>query len=67
VGEKTPSTKITEEYAKADPTYVQKTMVRPWQQCFEVLPNADEIRSCPRHTRTTGLSGVMGTVVGEVS
>lgn len=28
VGKKTPSTAITEEYAKADPIYVQKTMVR---------------------------------------
>lgn len=27
VGKKTPSTAITEEYAKADPIYVQKTMV----------------------------------------
>ncbi|KAK4447455.1 peptidase C65 Otubain-domain-containing protein [Podospora aff. communis PSN243] len=29
VGEKTPSTAITEEYAKADPIYVQKTMALP--------------------------------------
>ncbi|KAK0628228.1 peptidase C65 Otubain-domain-containing protein [Bombardia bombarda] len=29
VGKKTPSTAITEEYAKADPIYVQKTMVLP--------------------------------------
>ncbi|KAK0656283.1 peptidase C65 Otubain-domain-containing protein [Cercophora newfieldiana] len=29
VGEKTPSTAITEEYAKADPVYVQKTMALP--------------------------------------
>ena len=28
VGKKTPSTAITEEYAKADPVYVQKTLVR---------------------------------------
>jgi ubiquitin thioesterase protein OTUB1 len=27
VGEKTPSTAITEEYAKADPVYIEKTMV----------------------------------------
>lgn len=29
VGEKTPSTAITEEYAKADPVYVQKTLTLP--------------------------------------
>ncbi|KAK3693692.1 peptidase C65 Otubain-domain-containing protein [Podospora appendiculata] len=29
VGNKTPSTAITDEYAKADPVYVQKTMVLP--------------------------------------
>ncbi|KAL2016595.1 hypothetical protein VTK56DRAFT_3296 [Thermocarpiscus australiensis] len=29
VGDKTPSTAITEEYAKADPVYVQKTMMLP--------------------------------------
>ncbi|KAL2129719.1 hypothetical protein VTI74DRAFT_7399 [Chaetomium olivicolor] len=29
VGKKTPSTAITEEYAKADPVYVQKTLVLP--------------------------------------
>ncbi|KAK4236105.1 peptidase C65 Otubain-domain-containing protein [Achaetomium macrosporum] len=29
IGKKTPSTAITEEYAKADPIYVQKTMVLP--------------------------------------
>ncbi len=35
VGEKTPSHAISEEYAKADPTYVAKTLV----SCLSSLDN----------------------------
>lgn len=53
VGEKTPSTAITDEYAKADPVYVQKTMVRSkvthlsWS-CVSICPILTRLQALPQ-------------------
>jgi hypothetical protein len=43
VGNKTPSSAITEEYAKADPVYVQKTLVRTSFSAPSHSPHPDRI------------------------
>lgn len=80
LGDRTSITAITEQYAKADPIYVDKTMVSlppsvpavaklavlviTWQRCT----NADGLsRLCPKHTHITGPSKETATVGGEVS
>lgn len=74
VGSKTPSSAITEEYAKADPVYVQKTLVRTSfsRHRVTVLIQVEYLtpdpctRLCPRNTQTTVRSRAMATVAGGV-
>jgi hypothetical protein len=67
VGRKTPSTAIVEEYAKADPVYVQKTMVGNRCRCCMQRGADGDGRFSPRHTHITDRSRGMGTAAGGVS
>jgi hypothetical protein len=71
IGLKVSSEVITNEYAKADPIYVEKTIVRLLQlrnlSRIKTLMSHLSPRLFPRHILTTELSKAMETVAGEVS
>ncbi|KAK6952476.1 hypothetical protein Daesc_007014 [Daldinia eschscholtzii] len=66
VGERRPSTVITEEYAKADPIYVAKTMVTIAFGYFETLVRCGDINQVQGElARLTSLNKFIETVGGH--
>lgn len=68
VGDMTPSHVITEQYAAADPVYVEKTLVSLCvSRSGSMVANRAPTRPCRKHTLTIDPYGAMATADGEVS